>query len=316
MPVVKAGATGTNPTPPPAQTPSSDYARVIFIDPFGKTWDLTDASGAQFTLAEGVEGIGAAPYALTSDPHPRGGARLRHVQAQPRNITWPVLVQGATHTEFVARWRALAAAFTATLRNGPGHLEVQRPNGSRRRIAVIYEGGFDTSGAAYGGITWDTAVLQLWCEDPYWVDPVARSVNREYGAGEDYLQPFPSVSSGSVLGATTVRNEGDVIVYPTWTITGPASLVTFTNTSTGEEFIFDPSAVGHGPLVAGESMTIRTDPVQVRFQDGSNWIGGLNWPGAQLWGLQPGDNAVTFQLDGSEVGSSVSMSYNPKYETA
>jgi hypothetical protein len=289
----------------------------VYYDPSGKAWDLTDTSGPQFTLAEGVAGLGAAPYELATDPHPRGGARLRHVQAQPRTITWPLMVQGSTHAEFIAQWRALARAFTSTLRNGPGKLEVQRPDGSRRRIAVIYQAGFDVAGAAYSGITWDTAVLQLWCEDPYWVDPVARTMHREYGAGEDFLQPFPSVSSGQVLGATTVQNDSDVVVYPTWKITGPASLVTFTNTTTGEEFIFDPNAtaVAHGDLLAGETMTIRTDPVQVRYQDGSNWVGGLNWPGAELWGLQPGDNAVTFQLDGSGVGSAVDMSYNPKYET-
>jgi hypothetical protein len=315
MPLVKTGATST-PTAPPVQLPDGTYAHVTYYDPSGKAWPLSDVSADQWTIADGVAGLGAAPYALTSDPHPRGGARLRHVQAQPRSITWPVMVQGATHEAFIANWRALARAFTDTLRNGPGHLEVQRPNGSRRRIAVIYEGGFDTAGVAYGGITWDTAVLQLWCEDPYWIDPVARNVHREYGAGEDYLQPFPSVSSGQVLGATTVRNDGDVDVFPTWTISGPASLITFTNTTTSEEFSFDPSAVGHGALAAGETMTIQTDPVRVRYQDGSNWVGGLNWPGAVLWGLAPGDNAVTFQLDGSGVGSAVDMSYNPKYETA
>lgn len=316
MPLIKSSAASKPATGPATPLPDGSSARIVYYDPSGKAWDLSDTAGAQFTIAEGVAGLGAAPYALTTDPHPRGGARLRHVQAQPRTITWPVLVQGATHDAFIANWRALARAFTATLRNGPGHLEVQRPDGSRRRIAVIYQAGFDTAGAAYGGITWDTAVLQLWCEDPYWVDPAPRTVHREYGAGEDYLQPFPSVSSGQVLGATTVHNDSDVEVFPTWTITGPASLITFTNTTTGEEFVFDPSAVGHGALVAGETMTIQTDPVQVRFQDGSNWVGGLNWPGAQLWALQPGDNAVTFQLDGSAVGSAVDMSYFPKYETA
>ena len=318
MPVIKPSATGTQPTQPGTQLPDGSYARVVYFDPSGGAWDLTNTAGAQFILAEGVSGLGAAPYELATDPHPRGGARLRHVQAQPRTVTLPIHVQGKTHEEFIARWRALATAFTDTLRLGSGTLELQRPNGSRRRIAVLYQAGFDVAGAAYSGITWDVAVVQLWCEDPYWVDPVARTVHREYGAGEDYLQPFPSVSSGQVLGATTVRNDGDVAVYPTWTITGPASLITFTNSTTGEEFSFNPSApaVAHGALASGETMTIQTDPVQVRFQDGSNWVGGLNWPGAQLWALQPGDNAVSFQLDGSGVGSAVDMSYHPKYETA
>lgn len=316
MPIITRG-TSQNETPPPASPPEVGYASVTYIDPAGTRWPLTDTREQQWTPADGVSGLGAAPYALTSDPHPRGGSRLRHVQAQARTITWPLLVIGDDHESFVARWRTLARAFTDTLRNGPGTLEFRRPDGSRRQIEVIYEAGFDVAGQPYSGITWDTAVLSLWCPDPYWIDPAPHTVHREHGTGEDYLQPFPSVSSGQVLGATTVTQPGDVTVWPEWRITGPASLVTFTHAGTGESFVFDPSAtaVGHGPLLDGETVTIRTDPVQVRFEDGSNWVGGLNWPSATLWGLAPGDNAVTFQLDGSGPGSAVDLTYYARYET-
>lgn len=314
MPIITtASAPGSS--SPPVEIPGAGYATVVYYDPSGGQWVLTDTTGGQWTLADGVGGLGAAPYALTSDPHPRGGARLRHAQPQPRTITWPLMIVGDTHEAFIARWRQLARAFTDTLRRGPGVLEFQRPDGSRRQIDVIYEGGFDVAGQPASGITWDTAVLNLWCEDPYWYDPSPLVVHREHSVGEDYLTPFPSVSSGQVLGATTVNNPGDVVVWPTWTITGPASLVTFTHADSGDEFVFDPTPVHGGALLAGESMTIRTDPVQVRYQDGTNWIGGLNFPGAVLWGLEPGDNAVTFQLDGSGPGSAVDLSYNARYET-
>jgi hypothetical protein len=143
-------------------------------------------------------------------------------------------------------------------------------------------------------------------------------VHRSYDDGVDFLDPFPSVSSSQVLGATTVNNPGDVIVWPEWTVTGPASLVTFTRDDTGEEFVLDPdaTAIGHGALLAGEQVTITTDPPRVRYEDGSNWVGALNWPGAVLWGLAPGDNGVSFQLDGSSTGSAVDMTFHPRYETA
>lgn len=314
MPIVKRG-TSSNGTPPPASPAEVGYASVTYIDPRGNRWPLTDTREQQWTPADGVSGLGAAPYSLTSDQHPRGGARLRHVQPLARTITWPLLVIGDDHASFVARWRELARAFTDTLRLGPGILEFQRPDGSRRQIEVLYEEGFDVSGAAYSGMTWDTAVLSLWCEDPYWYNPATLTVHREHSVGEDYLAPFPSVSSGQVLGATTVTNPGDIVVWPTWTITGPASLITFTHADSGDSFVFDPTPVHGGPLLAGESMTVRTDPVQVRYQDGTNWVGGLNFPGAVLWGLEPGDNAVTFQLDGSGPGSAVDLSFNARYET-
>lgn len=311
-------------TPPPVELPEIGYAAVTYIDPAGTRWPMTDITADWYTLADGVSGLGAAPYVLTSDPHPRGGARLRHVQPQPRTIVWPVLVKGADHSLFTANWRQLATAFTRTLRLGPdgtrtaGTLEVARPNGSRRTIDVYYQDGWDGLGRVATGITWDSAVLTLWCEDPYWVDATSVMVHREQGIGEDFLQPYPSVSSSQVLGATTVHNPGDTMVWPEWTITGPASLVTFTHTGTGEAFTVNPNAaaIGHGNLLAGEKVTVRTDPVQVRYQDGSNWIGALNWPQAVLWGLDPGDNDVSFQLDGSGPGSAVDLSFHPLYETA
>ncbi|MFI9600321.1 phage tail protein [Streptomyces sp. NPDC052043] len=271
-----------------------------------------------------MSGLGAAGYALTTDTHPRGGARLRYAQPQPRAIVWPLYVYGDTHLQFVERWRALATAFTRTLRDGPGWLEIARPDGSRRRIAVYYQEGFEGRGSKGSGIVSDAAAITLWCEDPYWIDPTVIAVHREAGSLSDFFVPYPTVSSSQVLGATTVTNPGDVVVWPTWTVTGPASLITFTRTrqvdgkTVKESFALNPTApaVGHGALLAGQRVTISTDPPTVRYQDGSNWVGGLNWPSAVLWGLDPGDNAVTFQLDGSGPGSAVDLSFSPRYETA
>lgn len=305
------GGTGT-----PVPLPEVGFAVATYTDPTGKVWSLTDEDAGWFTLADGVSGLGATSYSLTTDAHPRGGARLRYAQAQPRAIVWPLYVYGEDHVEFVGRWRALATAFTRTLREGPGWLEIARPDGGRRRIAVHYQEGFEGRGSKGSGIVSDSAAITLWCEDPYWIDPVEVSVHRETGALSSFFTPYPTVSSSQVLGATTLRNPGDVVVWPKWTVTGPASLITFTNQGTGEQFTLDPTAVGHGALLAGQQVTISTDPPTVRYQDGSNWVGALNWPSAVLWGLAPGNNPVTFQLNGSGPGSAVDLTFNPRYETA
>ncbi|MFJ1581551.1 phage tail protein [Streptomyces sp. NPDC088182] len=302
--------------PPPAQFPEVGYASITYVDPTGLRWPMTDLAADWYTLAEGVDGLGAAPYVLTSDPHPRGGARLRHVQPQPRTIVWPVLVKGSDHMAFTNNWRNLGRAFTRTLREGPGMLEVARPDGGVRRISVYYQEGWKEQGRTATGITWDSAVLTLWCEDPYYVDAVPVSVHRETGALVDYLVPYPSVSSSQVLGATTVMNPGDVDVWPVWRIAGPASLITFTREDTGESFVLDMDETGHGNLLAGETVTISTDPPSVRSGTGDNWVGALNWPEAVLWSLPPGDSRVTFQLDGSGPGSTVDLTFFPRYEMA
>lgn len=318
MPIITAPiVTPEDPgTPPPIDVPEIGYASVTYVDPTGKRWPMTDLSTDWYTLAEGVSGLGAAPYELTADPHPRGGSRLRHVQAQARDIVWPILVKGADHTAFTANWRSLATAFTRTLREGPGWLEVARPDGTARRIAVYYSDGWDGRGQTATGITWDSTVVTLWCEDPYWLDVQAQTVHRETGAGVDYLNPYPSVSSSQVLGATTVENRGDVDVWPEWHITGPATSIEFTREDTGDAFTLDMEDTDHGALLSGETVTISTDPPRVRLGTGENLVAGLNWPEAVLWSVPPGETAVTFQLAGAEAGSAVDLTYYPRYETA
>jgi len=317
MPIITAPVvTPEVPETPPIEVPEIGFASITYVDPTGKRWPMTDLTAEWYTLAEGVSGLGAAPYELTADPHPRGGSRLRHVQPQARNIVWPVLVKGADHMEFTANWRKLARAFTRTLREGPGWLEVARPDGSGRRIAVYYRQGWDGQGRTATGITWDSAIVSLWCEDPYWLDVQAQTVHRETGTGVDYLAPYPSVSSSQVLGATTVMNLGDVDVWPEWHITGPATSISFTREDTGQAFTLDMEATSHGALLAGETVTISTDPPRARSGTGENLVAGLNWPEAVLWSLPPGETPVVFQLNGAEAGSAVDLTYYPRYETA
>ncbi|MBZ6258871.1 phage tail family protein [Streptomyces olivaceus] len=326
-PVVTPPDPGGPPGGTPVPLPEIGYATAQYTDPSGTVWPLTDIESGWFTLADGVSGLGAVTYELTTDAQPRGGARLRHAQPQPRTIIWPLFVQGKDHVELTARWRALATAFTRTLRQdeGPGVFEIARPDGTRRQIRVLYLDGFEGQDKQGWGRDADSAVLQLLCEDPYWTDPVPQVVHREQGVAEDFLDPYPSISSSQVLGDTVVTNPGDTTVWPTWLVTGPASLITFTRTrqlrsgqTVTEAFTLDPDAddVAHGALLTGQQVTIQTDPPQVRYQDGSNWTGALDWPAASLWGLAPGDNAVTFQLDGSGPGSAVDLVFHPRHETA
>jgi hypothetical protein len=197
----------------------------------------------------------------------------------------------------------------------PTQLAHVSPDGSRRHIRVIYQEGWEQSGDRNQGQVFDSAVLSLWCEDPYWYDADPIVERRDTGVPLDYLDPYPSVSSGQVLGATTITNPGDVGAWPVWTITGPAELVTATHEDTGEEWVLDPSAVG-GTLGAGETVVVTTDPARVRYEGATNWVGALNWPAARLWGLEPGDNAITFQLDGADTASSVEASFHARYQTA
>lgn len=315
MPVLIRTGQGTAPG---QVLPDVGFCVATWIAPDGEVWPLMAPDSGVVTMSDGVSGLGAAAISITTDDRARGGVRVRHVQAGERAITWPLYVYGADHMAFTTLWRRVASAFTSTSRLGPGTLEIARPDGSARRVQAYYQSGFDGSGKQGYGITSDYCVLTLMCEDPYWTSATPVRIHREYGVPVDYQVPYPTLSSGQVLGATTITNDGDVEAWPDWVITGPSSGITATNTTRGEAFTLDPNAtaVGHGNLAEGEQVTIRTDPPQVRGPDGSNWTGALSWPGAVLWPMDPGQSAVDFNLAGAGPGSAVDLTYYPRYETA
>lgn len=298
--------------------PDVGFAVATWFAPDGTVLPLTAPDSGLITQADGVSGLGSAAITITTDERARGGVKVRHIQPGSRAITWPIYVHGADHMEFITRWRAVERAFTSTSEQGPGRLEIARPDGSARVVDAYYESGFEPSGKQGYYIASDFAVLSLLCEDPYWRDRQPNTVHREFAEGVDYQSPYPSVSSSQVLGETTVTNPGDVDAWPDWTMTGPASVLTAARLDTGDAFSLNPSATGiaHGNLVAGEFVTVETDPPRVRFMDGSNWTGALNWPGAVLWPLPPGTTDVTFDLEGAAAGSAVDLTYFPRYKSA
>lgn len=312
MPIL-AGHTAP-PAGPGLVVPNVGYAVATWYAPDGTVWPLMDEDVGWFTLDEGISGLDAAAITISSDRRQRGGIRVRHIQPEQRVITWPLHVYSdSSHGEFVARWRAVMRAFTCTTRLGPGWLEIARPDGSARRVAAFYQEGFE--GARGLGVLSDTAVITLVAEDPYWQDTEPTVIRRAHAVGAPFLDPFPTVSSSQVLGDTTINNPGDVEAWPEWTITGPASGLTAT-IATGQSFTLDPSATSHGNLLGGEQATIRTDPAQIRGPGGEVWTGALNWPGAVLWGLPPGEHAVTFAVAGSGPGSSIELLFYARYESA
>jgi hypothetical protein len=284
---------------------------ATWTDPLGTVWPLTtdDGTVGWFTRP-GVGGWGATSYQLTTDPLARGGDMLRNIRAEPARITWPLHVYGDTHQGFVANLRTIKRAFTSTVHRGvPGTLRVTRPNGTSREIDGYYEDGFGGEGGDEDWL-WANPVITLMCPDGYWrdIDPVVES--RAYSAGASFLNPYPTVTSAQILGVTTITNAGDVDAWPDWTITGPASVVTAINNTTGESFVLSKA------LAAGETVVVTTMQPSVRGPIGENLVNALNWPGAVLWGLVPGDNNVSFSVAGASTGTSIVMSYHPRYEGA
>lgn len=292
---------------------------VEWVDPTGVVWNLSDPENLPYWVLPGIKGLGAIPVAHTTSPRSRGGVTVRHTQPQSRRITLGIYTEASdgVHDTHVGLWRQLGIAITSTRYRGPGQLRITRPDGSARQIDCLYEAGWDSEDADLG-IVQDVAVVTLLCPTPEWRDVDEVTVTNQYTSGSvSYYSPYLSVASSLALGQTTISNAGGVDAWPSWTITGPASSITATNHTTGESWTLNPnaSAIGHGDLVGGETVTVVTDPSAVTGPDGSDWYGALGW-GSVLWRLVPGDNEIEYNVTAAASGTSLTMAFTPRYETA
>lgn len=294
----------------------SDLAQAVWVDPTGTEWVLTD-NGIGWATTNAVSGLGAVPIEQTTDPSPRGGSVLRHTQPLERIIIWPLHIWGNDHMEFITRYRNLADAFTRTDEDGPGKLIIYRPDGTSREISAYYQAGFDNEPGR--GYLDDNVALALYCPQPWFYDREETVIYRAYEATGDFLSPLPTISSSLLLGESEVVNPGSAVAWPEWTITGPAEYITATNLTTGESWELDPDAPGidHGPLLAGQTITLKTEELQVRGPNGVDiWTGAINFPEAALWGLRRGVNLINFDVQGAEAGTEVTVRFRAKHRTA
>lgn len=283
-----------------------------WTDPTGVEWPLTDLAPERgFHTPRGISGWGAMPYEIITDPQARGGESVRHIRTNPARITWPLNIWGDTHLEWLDRYRAIKRAIMMTVHRGiPGRITVMRPDGSGRFIEAFYEDGF--TGEA--GENWVHAnpTLTMYCPDGAWKDVVPRIETRTLGseAPVSFLSPFLTLSPSAVGGSPVIENPGDLVAWPEWTITGPASGFTATNLTTGQSFTLTYD------LLATETITLTTDRPTVRGPAGQNIVDALDWPTAFLWGLQPGTNGVSFSVGGASAGTKVVLTYYPRYDGA
>lgn len=283
---------------------------ATWTDPAGTIWPLTDTSPdlGWFTTS-GPTGWYATSYEIITDPLPRGGENVRFIRSQPARLVWPIYVGGDTHLQWLERHRQIRRAFTSTLHRGlPGTLRVTRPDGSAREIDCFYESGFE--GQSGHGRLFSQDAITLYAPDGYWRDINPISTLRSYAAGSDFLDPFPTVSEGLTFGDTQITNPGDVVAWPTWTITGPMTGMTASNITTGFEF-----SLTYG-LLAGEQITITTDRPAVRGPSGQNLAASMNWPSSYLWALDPGDNSVILNVSGAAAGTTAALEFHARYEGA
>lgn len=278
----------------------------------GTVIDLTDNSAGYTVQANGTRGLRSVAYEVTTTKYAGiDGENVDAIQALPNTPTLGLLVESMTGDEGSLRAKIRNLVHAMRPKAGPGSLTVSNELGDRRSLTCYCTGGYEGDEAVditLPGRWWKVA-LKLYAADPWWYG-AQQSVALGLSAGPNFFPIFPlNLAPSSVQGAFTVDlSTADTTSYPLWTITGPGSALTLTNTTTGQVITVNAA------LSPGQSMIIDTRPgfQSVRRDDGTNLMGSVSSDPA-LWGLIEGVNAVTAQLTGATTASRITGVYSPRY---
>lgn len=254
--------------PDPART-------VLQLNP-----DFPDGA-ERFTIKRGVAGLGHAPVDLVTTPSLSGGVVVDFVRRREHTILWPLRIRAKTHMEFLTELRRVSDLFTMTEQYGPGLFRIRRPDGSEREAVAWYAGGLEQEPDEGAWLTL-TPVVRLLVPAGVWRSVTETEFTATQEAAADYLEPYPSIGSGAVIGAAQMRNDGVTDAWPEWEIRGPMTQLTAENITRGQSFVLTTT------LDAGESVILRSRPLEVTGPAGENLKSSLNLlAGGKPWRLDP-----------------------------
>jgi hypothetical protein len=278
-----------------------------------RTVTLVGADGTRHVLACSDEpmqlGIaaqlhGTAPYSTTSRrvgliP----GERPEVVQALPRTLVVPVLVQGGSELAVDQELAKLGAILRPT---DDLTLIYKRPDGTERQLLVRYTGGGDAlAGFAEAGwrqrsVTVPLVFRAYW---PYWLSPSAPT---QVHGPEEFDDGW---AAGSNL--VTITNAGDVDVWPEFIVTGYTEGIEFMSLTLGRTIRVTRI------IQIGDELRIVTDPRN--FGTYINGVGDYVLDArSEPWPLEPDANvilAVGATATGAEPIGSFQIRWRPQFET-
>lgn len=265
-------------------------------------------------VLQGKQGFYMPPIAHVDETAPfQAGTRYRHTRIDARDIDVPLLIKADSPVTLRQKVRECLRMLNPL---HDGRMKVIAPDGTQRELHCRYASGLEgNEGRDVKGSYWQTVVLVFRAFDPYWYESNTIVETFRTGQPATFFPFFPlRLSSSTVFADTSIDNKGDVEAWPEWIITGPGEGIVLRNLTTGEVLeLTHPDA----KLEAGESIIINTNPrppkeKTVTKSDGSNWFYTLS-DQSSLWGLQPGTNSIRLEMANATEGSSIQLSYRPRY---
>lgn len=284
--------------------------QMVWSAPDGSTINLSNWSAGYFQLADNTTGLRSPTYDLSTVSYAGiDGTTVTAVRAQASEPTVALLIEAATKQAFRAKARALVRSMRP--KAGLGTLTVTSEWGESRSLSCYCVGGLegDQANNVGGSGLWWRMVLKFYAPSPWWRGDV-RSIMFGLSAPTSFFPITPVVlSSSNIQGALTVDlSDADAPSFPVWTVTGPGSALTLTNTTTGRTIQVTT------PIGDGQSLIIDTRPGMQSVRDGNgvNLMGSLSSDPA-LFPLVEGVNQISALLAGAGPASSISGTYAPSY---
>jgi hypothetical protein len=262
---------------------------LSWFDP-ASTQTLLDGSG-NYTGIVGRQGLIAAPQQFIEQDIPLSpGSRLRQVKTNPGNVLVPVLVKGSgSESALIVNIRTLRTAMNPN--RGDGRLRYQAQDGTTRELNCRLLSGFDGDESdSARGPGYIVLPLMFRAFDPYWYDQNA------------------TTATFATFGAQVINNTGDVECWPTWTVHGPTTNLTITNTTTGLSMVFTLT------LGATDVLTINTNPgvKTCLLNSVTNEYSTLSAT-SSLFSFITGNNTINFTLAGTTVATQIQLSYKQRW---
>lgn len=296
---------------PPWPQRINETPQISFTDPGGAVTMLTDWERG-WAVQPGAKGLDMPAYAMAQDESPGiDGYAVRQVRAQGKTIALPVAFwMNDSRAAYLQRRRQFIRSLNP--KRGPGTLTLTQPDGETRTISVYYTDGMEGDESLdAAGQRWCINVITFAAPSPYWLGPEVAAEWRNAASGTFFPLLPVTVGDSQVLGAVTYDQDGDDDAYPVWTITGPATAITLSNTTTGESLTLTRT------ITSADTVVI--DTRERRQTALLNAVTNL-WPDlsstSSLWALAPGINELTLAVTSSTTTTRVAMSYQPRYLAA
>jgi hypothetical protein len=280
------------------------------------TWCEPDGTETDLVLEWNAAGRIGAPRGLVIDDLPTGASVVRSTRTRGRRVALSVWVEAPEASNLWAEVQRWAKRWDPA--RGQGFLKVESLTGDVRRLPCYVETVVDNEVLGVSsGPTFQRFELILFAPDGVWESVTQRSfawgvtgVTSSFlplGGSGDYFV----LGDSALLVAESIVNGGDVNTWPVWTISGPVTDFTLTNSTTGDSLVFDDLG-----LLAGESVQIDTRPgvKAVVKSDGTSLFSSLSSSSA-LGALVAGGNDISVTVTGGTGSTGLALAFRERWLT-